>query len=188
MATGSRIAWSTFFAGWFLASVAGQKLWRAQRTRSKWDRLHMMLPDWRFFAPDPGVYDHHILVRVTSESGLKSSWKEITDVGERRLRHTLWHPEQRKEKAVFDVCAELFRYVERSRAEGSERTDFEKRVQMSVAYLTLLSYASARAAITGPFDDLERRVQFMITISGGYDEEQPEMVFVSEQHPLRQLE
>lgn len=182
----SGTAWAGFFAGWFALSVLGQKLWRATGSRSTWDRLHLIIPDWRFFAPDPGVYDHHVLVRVIDDGGSPSSWQEISEADERRLRHAVWHPEQRKAKAAFDVCAELFRHIERLRAENVDPSELGRRVQMSVAYLTLLSYASARVSALRPsLAGDGGQVQFMIAISGGYDDEQPEIVFVSEQHPLQ---
>lgn len=169
---------SAAFALWFGASVVGQRLWR-RPGRSRWDRLHLLIPDWRFFAPDPGVYDHHLLLRGRRADGHDAAWEEITDVEPRRIVHAAWHPSQRAEKAVFDVCAELFRFVEDRRRRGVEAEELARSVQLSVAYLTLLTFATARASAAGLLD-----VQFMIAISGGYDDEEPEMVFVSERHPV----
>lgn len=171
----SLLTWG--FGIWFVATVAGQKLWRAEGRHSWWDRAHLVLPDWRFFAPDPGVYDHHILIRTCSAGGHLGTWQEITEVVERRPIHAVWHPEHREEKALFDVCAELFRFIERHRKEGTNPQELAQRVQLSVAYLTLLNFASGRAREMDGTD-----IQFMVALSGGHDKESPEIVFVSERH------
>lgn len=173
------VVWT--FGLWFAASVAGQKLWRPARTRSRWDRFHLVIPDWRFFAPDPGVYDHHLLVRGLNDAGEAGPWREITGIEDRQPLHAFWNPGQRGDKAVFDVCAELFRFVERHRGDHIPADELANRVQLSVAYLTLLNYVAGRIEEPGSTE-----VQFMIAVSGGLDDEDPEVVLVSERHPITQ--
>lgn len=166
------------FVAWFGLTVAGQKLYRREGAKTWWDGLHLIIPDWRFFAPDPGVYDHHVLVRGVRADGSSAGWHEITDVGERRVRHAFWHPRQRIDKATFDVCAELLRFIETRRRLGVDTDEIRRAVQLSIPYLTLVTLASSE-----PLDDESAGVQFMVVISGGYDDEPPETVFLSECHP-----
>lgn len=165
--------------GWFVLTVAGQKLYRPPHARSRWDRVHAVVPDWRFFAPDPGVYDHHVLTRGVRADGTATPWREITHVEPRRLLHAVWHPRQRAEKATFDVCAELLRFLDRQRASHVPAEETRRAVQLSLPYLTLLALAGS----VGPGPGVVA-TQFMVAISGGSDEEPPEVVFVSEVHPV----
>lgn len=164
---------------WFGLTVAGQKLYRPPHVRSRWDAVHLVVPDWRFFAPDPGVYDHHVLVRSVHADGRPGPWREITDVEPRRPLHAVWHPRQRVEKATFDVCAELLRFLDRQRRTGVPVEEMRRAVQLSLPYLTLLTLAGAVRPERGAV-----AMQFMVAVSGGVDEEPPEIVFVSEVHPV----
>lgn len=139
--------------------------------------VNPVLPDWRFFAPDPGVFDHHLLIRTFATDGSAGTWREIGEVNARKLIHAVWHPEQREEKSLFDVVSELLRFIERHRKNGMSSQELSQRIQLSVAYLTLLNYATSCVEETDVKD-----LQFMIAISGGYEEEEPEIVFVSERH------
>lgn len=173
----ARTALYGLFATWFTATVVGQKLYRDQTKLSRWDRLHLVIPDWRFFAPNPGVHDHHLLMRDRTADGEVTGWREISSVEQRTVLHALWHPHRRAEKTVFDATAELLRYIgQHGRITGHA----DPTVQLSVPYLTLLSYVSSRRHHPDA-----AQTQFVIAISGGFDEDdEPMMVFLSEWHPL----
>lgn len=165
---------------WFGLTVVGQKLWRPESpTRSRWQPLHLVLPDWRFFAPDPGVYDQVVLYRTGSGSGPPSGWTAVREPEPRRVRHAVWNPQQRVDKALWDVCAELTRFIDLRRRADVEASVIVRDLQLSVPYLTLLSIVSDRASPSSP-----GCVQFMIALSGGWDPEPPEVAFVSDWHPL----
>ncbi|GAA1972963.1 hypothetical protein [Amycolatopsis minnesotensis] len=159
--------------GWFGLSLVGQKLFRGDAP-SAWDRLYLLLPDWRFFAPDPGVHDYHILYRDRLRDGTATAWREVTSIAERRPHHAFWHPTLRKEKCAFDIVKELLRYVQDNPA-GSEG------VQLSVPYLTLLTHINAQ-----PHDEAAVGIQFLLSLSGGHDDEPPFALFMSEVHPLEE--
>ncbi|KMS87533.1 DUF5819 family protein [Prauserella rugosa] len=168
------------FATWFGLTVVGQKLYRDPRRRSAWDKLCLVIPDWRFFAPNPGVHDQHLLMRDQLTDGTLTPWQEISHVEERTLLHALWHPHRRAEKTVFDASAELLRNIDDE--EHQHRLDGkpDPTLQLSIPYLTLLAHVTSRQH----HPDAER-TQFLIAMSGGYDEQdEPAMVFLSELHAL----
>ncbi|MFF5986741.1 hypothetical protein [Prauserella flavalba] len=162
---------------WFGLTVVGQKLYRDQRKQTIWDKLYLVIPDWRFFAPNPGIHDHHLLMRDQLADGSLTAFREIGGVQERTLLHAVWHPHRRAEKTVFDSVAELLRYVGQH-GEGLNGPD--PSLQLSVPYLTLLSYVTSREHHPDAV-----RTQFLIAVSGGYEEEdEPTMVFLSELHAV----
>ncbi|MFC4001150.1 hypothetical protein ACFS2C_07675 [Prauserella oleivorans] len=175
--TAKRAALYGLFGTWFGLTVVGQKLYRDATKRTGWDKLYLVIPDWRFFAPNPGIYDHHLLMRDELADGSLTGFREISSMEERTLLHALWHPHRRAEKTVFDVAAELLRYVGEH---GLVRGGADPTVQLSVPYLTLLAHVTAQQHHPDAV-----RTQFLICVSGGYDEEEePTMVFLSEFHSL----
>ncbi|EIE98534.1 DUF5819 family protein [Saccharomonospora glauca] len=173
----ARAALYAFFATWFGLTVAGQKLYRDDNKKSFWDRLYLVVADWRFFAPNPGIHDHHLLMRDKLSDGTLTEWTEIRTVEERTLRHAVWHPHRRAEKTVFDTAAELLRFIGQH---GPMNGNADPTVQLSVPYLTLLAHVTTRRHHPDAV-----QTQFLIAVSGGYDEEdEPTMVFLSEFHAL----
>lgn len=168
------------FASWLGLTLLGQRLYRDQTRRSRLDKLVLILPDWRFFAPNPCVNDHHLLVRDTLADGTVTGWRQISTVEERRWSHALWHPHRRAEKTIFDLTAELLRYLSRNDYDSMGRRA-DPSLQLCMPYVTLLTHV---ASAGHPPDAVA--TQFLIAVSGGYEtEEEPMMVFLSELHPLR---
>ncbi|OZM72834.1 hypothetical protein CFN78_13385 [Amycolatopsis antarctica] len=165
------------FASWFGLTVVGQKLYRDSSKTSVWDKLYLFIPDWRFFAPNPGIHDHHLLMRDKLADGTVTGWQEYSKVEERTLLHSVWHPHRRAEKAVFDTSAELLRFIGQH---GHLSGNADPTVQLSVPYLTLLSHLTSRKHHPEAV-----QTQFLIAVSGGYEvEDEPTMVFLSEFHSV----
>jgi hypothetical protein len=100
------------FGGWFVATTFAQHPMRMfDRVRVVRDSWAPPLPDWRFFAPEPGRWDNHVLVRVVDADGTASAWREALPLSERRWRHAVFFPEHRKEKALIDVADQLMRHL-----------------------------------------------------------------------------
>ncbi|WP_037336139.1 hypothetical protein [Saccharomonospora piscinae] len=174
-----RAAVYTTLGGWLALSVAGQKLFRDADRRSAWDKLYLLIPDWRFFAPHPGIHDYHLLYRDELADGSLAPWKEISSVEERKPTHAFWHPHRRVEKCVFDIAKELSRFVEECH-EDPERPI--ESVQVSVPYLTILAHVSEQEHAGSAV-----RTQFLVSTSAGYDEhEEPRAIFLSAFHPVEQ--
>lgn len=175
-----RAAVYTVLGGWLGLSVAGQKLFRAPERRTWWDRLYLLIPDWRFFAPHPGIHDYHLLYRDELDDGSLTPWKEITSVEERRLTHAFWHPHRRVEKCVFDIAKELTRFIAENQDDPARPVES---VQVSVPYLTLLAHVTEQ-----PHARATTCTQFLVSTSAGYDEDDaPRAIFLSALHPLEQL-
>ncbi|MFE7484443.1 hypothetical protein ACPEIF_34070 [Streptomyces sp. NPDC012600] len=97
-------------AGWFVASVLGQHPDRGYDKVRSADRTGtgILVPNWRFFAPNPAVEDQHFLYRLASEDRTRhTEWREVYPITPRKLIHAFWFPGRRAEKAVFDVASTL---------------------------------------------------------------------------------
>lgn len=92
---------------WFAGSVLSQHPSRTfDRVRS-WLGTNLRVPDWRFFAPEPGRTDSHVLVRVVRADGSAEDWRATHVHRERAWWHALYFPEHRLDKGFFDVVSGL---------------------------------------------------------------------------------
>jgi hypothetical protein len=150
-----------------------QRLFDAVRNRFPAPDL---LPDWRFFAPEPGRHDFHVLVRVAEQDGAVSPWWAVHDFGRRAAWHSVWFPRHRHEKALFDVCSELTLFF---RAPGLD-------VAATPPYLLLQGFAERVVRERRPVDDPPPRgFQFLVLRDSGYEEgNEPEYVLASAFIPL----
>ena len=158
---------AALFAIWLAATVAAAvEGSRAARFVRRVDSL-ALVPTWSFFAPNPGTFDYHLLARSRGRNGATTPFSEIAPPVP-RLRRSVWHPEKRIRKAIYDCCHELvaLRGLDRS---GAEYT---------LAYLTLLNLASARVS-----QREADAVQFALVRSSARLE-QPELLVRSRFHPL----
>lgn len=172
--TAARYGLYAVLGGWFSVSLLGQDPLRRHDRVRRFDRLNLVVPDWRFFAPAPGIHDVHLLYRDELAGGAATGWREVSRIEDRRLRQVVWHPHRRTEKVLVDVVAELLRCV------GEDGAD--RAVLLSVPYLTLLHHVSGPQR--GHHPDAAA-TQFLLAVSAGHDEgEEPVMVFLSEWHPL----
>jgi hypothetical protein len=160
-----------FLALWLLLTVVKQLPgpWLARLfTR---DRLGLV-PGWTFFAPHPGTYDYHPLVRYRVDERELSPWREL-DLGieARTSRALVWNPHKRGRKALFDLTMDLGTLA-RSLPEKLDD------LQFSVPYLALLQ-AAARA----PEAQFGNGVQFIL-VQNARDDTPPAVIFVSRLHDL----
>ncbi|MFF6995483.1 hypothetical protein ACFY93_11045 [Streptomyces sp. NPDC008313] len=127
-----------------------------------------LLPNWRFFAPTPAMHDHHLLYRTLDESGETSVWRDIDVIAGRKMSQVVWFATRRQEKAVFDVCAEILRSLDKG---------FDYVVNLP-AYRVLVGYIRQRMVVDG-FGDAEG-FQFTLVRAAGYDDaEEPAALFIS---------
>lgn len=97
-------------AGWFIGSVLGQHPDRSYDKVRRLDKTGtgIVIPNWRFFAPNPAMEDQHFLYRLATEDKSKHTpWREAYTIQPRKLVHAVWFPGRRIEKAVFDVASTL---------------------------------------------------------------------------------
>jgi hypothetical protein len=164
---------AVFFSGWLGLSLAGQLLPRdswLRRTPISW-----FIPDWRFFAPEPGTRDHQLWYRIQPGTGAADAVATVTMPPAGALRW-LWNPSERRHKALLDLADILQRAAEHlgDDADGSELPDS---LLLTEPYLTLLNVVSARRL---PTDG--GLIQFGIIRHAWPDRE--ELVFVSRWHAL----
>lgn len=98
------------FAGWFVATVFSQHPDRSYDKLRKLDKTGtgILIPNWRFFAPNPAVEDQHFLYRLATEDKSRhTEWRAVYSITPRKLVHAIWFPGRRMEKSVFDVASTL---------------------------------------------------------------------------------
>lgn len=170
-----RAALAAVLGTWFVMSFLSQDPTRKwDVVRRKFDPSGMYVPDFRFFAPNPGVNDYHVLVRDELPDGSYTNWKEIGGPNVRTLPQAVWFAGRRVEKVVLDSVSGILEYT------NDKERDVEG-IQVSIPYLTILNYVTHHA----PHHQDAKRTQFLIAASDGYyEEEEPNMVFLSNAHPL----
>lgn len=68
------------------------------------------LPQWRFFAPNPGVDDTHLLFRSRAADDQWGAWDEFPLTNQAKWLSLFWNPGTRAPKALFD-CAQQIRLM-----------------------------------------------------------------------------
>ncbi|MGW3010412.1 hypothetical protein ACWC9R_16510 [Streptomyces sp. NPDC001219] len=170
--TGRRIALYGALGSWFAVTALNQ-LQKAGKIQQKVDPLQTFIPSWRFFGPHPGMHDTHLLFRDELPDGTLTEWQEKVIVVERMARHTVWNPNRRREKVIFDAVEELKIFVR-------QEAPMEK-MQLTVPYLVILNYVTHQCA----HHEAAARTQFLVATSPGYDEDiPPEMFFASDIHAM----
>lgn len=93
-----------FFGVFFVASAVHQVRPRWWRPISRFDALGL-LPQWSFFAPNPGTEDIHVLMRDWHDDNA-GPWIPI-DFPDRGLSRAIWHPERFERKVLNDLTMGL---------------------------------------------------------------------------------
>lgn len=113
--------------------------------------LSILLPNWRFFAPEPGETDVRIVYRQ-SKAGSWSTWVELNPV-ERSVTRFMWNPSKFDSKALTDVVCSLLESAE---------SVVGKRLMMSWSYVLLLHRVSMKCS------DETEKVQFAVVETDGF--------------------
>ncbi len=98
-------------ASWVVATTLSQHPNRGFDRLRPFDRTGVLLPNWRFFAPEPAIHDYRILHRWVDRAGETSEWHESSEIGPRRLTQAVWFPERRTQKGISDACTEMIAAV-----------------------------------------------------------------------------
>jgi len=172
-ATAVAILMELGLSAWLAITAASQHPHRIfDRFRAR-DRTGLLIPNWRFFAPEPATHDYHVLYRVLSNSGAQSQWMAASDISLRNWLQTVWFPRRRQDKAMFDICNEL--------ALVMGRRDIN--LVTTPGYKLLRDFVERR--IGGEQGPLPQGFQFLVAQYSGYDDTtEPRYVFVSPFVPL----
>ncbi|MFX0592853.1 hypothetical protein [Melissospora conviva] len=159
---------------WFGVTVLSQHPQQVFDRFRRYDVAGLMIGNWRFFAPEPAQHDFHLLHRVLTDDGEQTPWAETIEIPRRAWRQMVWFPERRQDKAVFDICADLIRWM------GHPGTD----ITTTPAYEVLRDLVEQVVRRQHPRRGLQG-FQFLIARSAGYDESQkPEYLLASPFVPL----
>lgn len=153
---------------WWITTLLSQHAQRQFDRLRRYDRVGLVIPNWRFFAPEPAVHDFHLLYRLRDAEGDVGQWQEAFVVEERQWRHAVWFPARRSEKAVFDVCIDLM---------GLGTMAPEDRAK-APAHRLIANAIRRRIRESGCADAQD--FQFLLVLYTGYEESgEPEYRFVS---------
>ncbi|WP_414504475.1 hypothetical protein [Streptomyces sp. NEAU-L66] len=162
-------------AGWFTVTVLSQHPNVTFDRLRQYDRLGMLIPNWRFFAPRPSRHDYHLLFRTLSTSGEQSEWRPASRLDGRTWSQAVWFPRRRESKAVFDLCSELAVHV-------GERGEH---VLGSVPFRLLRDFVLRHLQDSDPSWPELSGCQFLIVQYSGHDHsEDPTYLFTSQFIPV----
>jgi hypothetical protein len=152
-----------FLGVWLVATVFAQINQTATFLRVD---LFGLIPNCRFFAPKPVSHDLMVYVRSIDEKGVKSHWRPLID--DRKTPWCfVWNPQHRLRKAIHDFTEAM------QREEGNSES-----WHLSYPYLVMLDVATAKCSTLPSV----KWVQFVIAASTGFDNETPNLLFVSHTH------
>jgi hypothetical protein len=163
----------------FLSAWLGLSAWRQSSHAPShriltWD-VAGLLPVYRYFAPTPGRFDYHLLVRHEERPGSFSHWTEVDRDRPRNALNAAWNPPRRLRKARFDLLYELAREIE---AAGGNVA----RVQLTYPYLALLLVAERELADQGA--PAGTRFQFLLMTTTAHAATEPAILALSPFHRL----
>ena len=101
------LALSGALGGWLLATTASQHPHKLFDGLRGFDMTGLVLPNWRFFAPEPAQHDYHVLHRVLDADGEQTPWRETYPITPRKWAHAVFFADRRREKGTFDVANEI---------------------------------------------------------------------------------
>jgi hypothetical protein len=154
---------------WLGVSALGQIGFQPVQRLRRMDFLGVV-PIWTFFAPNPATGDVYLVYR-------DDKTRRWTEISVRRPRRSwlasVWNPDRRAAKALFDIAAEI--------TQASRDSQSKDAIQLSVPYLTLLRFVGSRAAREPDVNAM----QFMLLSDHGLEKKNdPVPVFVSHWHTL----
>ena len=166
---------SAALGGWVLATAASQHPHRMFDGLRRFDITGLLLPNWRFFAPEPAQHDFHVLHRVLTADGETTPWEETTPITPRAWAQVLFFADRRQEKGMFDVANELVVTMSKPSLD----------VKRTVAYELLRDRVEVKVLerhATGP---RPQGFQFLLARHTGHDESgEPEYLLSSPFVPL----
>jgi hypothetical protein len=139
-----------------------------------WDKIGV-IPGYSFFAPRPGRFDYHVLVRFEKDHSF-SRWFEIGPRNQRRLISFFFNPEKRLRKAVIDLTTQLVQ-------EDADLGTHNKTIPMSYPYLAFLLVARDAVRRLAP-PAASVRYQFLLMVSQGRQGSGIQPIFLSNVHLL----
>lgn len=98
-------------ASWLTLTLVNQHPNRAFDIGRRYDVTGMLIPNWRFFAPNPAVHDYRVGHRLIFADGSTSEWRETRQVSSRRPWSMFYFPARRRDKAVIDLVSGITEHM-----------------------------------------------------------------------------
>ncbi|WP_340062984.1 hypothetical protein [Ascidiimonas aurantiaca] len=137
MTTFFEILLSIFFLLWIIATFIFSMFSGRFKFATKIGIFGYLVPQWNFFAPNPGISDFYLLYRTQTESGIVSHWKNLDEISKRKWYSIFWNPDKIKKKAILDYAIEL-----KSSFSKIEKKEDENLLTISSPYLLILNLIS----------------------------------------------
>ncbi|WUH97632.1 hypothetical protein OHR68_29485 [Spirillospora sp. NBC_00431] len=171
----STLAIAAGLAGWLGVTVLSQHPERLFDGLRRYDPVGALIPNWRFFAPEPAQHDFHVLHRVMTADGASTEWRLTTQIADRSWKDWIWFPSRRQEKGLFDICSELITLMSMGEKDLAGTTGFQ----------VLRNFVESVVRAERADEDPPRGFQFVIARYTGYAEDgDPEYLLVSAFVPL----
>ncbi|WP_139738608.1 DUF5819 family protein [Actinomyces wuliandei] len=122
------------FAVWLVVTALSQHPDRSFDRVRQVDRTGtgLLIPNWRFFAPNPAVHDQHFLYRLANEDRSDHTpWMSVYEAEPRRWWHAFWFPARRMEKSIFDAASTILNNQAASVPTEKEAVESAKRLVTS---------------------------------------------------------
>lgn len=153
--------------GWFVLTALGQHPSRSFDRVRKLDKPGVLLPNWRFFAPEPAVHDFRLLHRIRREDGTVGEWTETVQIARRHVGQSIWFPDRRRDKAINDLCNEIISLLAAQQTQISRFPCY----RLLREHLELVIRRDSPEAVG---------FQWLVARTAGYDEtEEPSYLFAS---------
>ena len=81
------------------ATVLSSDPWRKFERVRRLDKTGMIIPEWRCFAPRPGMHDTHLLVRDKLPNGDLTPWRRSIGIETSKWHHFIWFPGRLTERS-----------------------------------------------------------------------------------------
>lgn len=164
---------------WITITAASQHPVGSFDRLRKLDPYSQWIPNWRFFAPNPGIHDVQVAVRMLLTDGSQTKWLSANEIKDRSWTDMFYAPNRRNDKRVSDLMAIL---VQQFPVESLSV------IETQTSYIELRKLALKR--VRQSLDEFEsiRGYQFALVKDPGYDvDEDIELVFLSRFEPFRGL-
>ncbi|WP_337832912.1 DUF5819 family protein [Pseudonocardia sp. TMWB2A] len=90
-------------ATWWVVMSAGNLPWVDPKQVRRHERWGSVVPNWKFFTPNPISYDDYLHVRTVAGDGSVGPWFDAAPVASRTVRHVVWFPDRRRDRALSNI-------------------------------------------------------------------------------------
>jgi hypothetical protein len=131
------------FCVWFALSIPAQFHSKKFDEYRRFDVFHL-IPNWTFFAPNPGCTDYHVIFRDRRPDASVTDWDETPLIPARSRWSFLWNPDKRETKVLADAVSSIIEMIELGHENKRPIEITQKAMLLHSPYLLLLSIVMNR--------------------------------------------